>query len=204
MKIEFRNISLRLGEKQVFDNFSLQVGAEEKILLRAPSGRGKSTLLRLVLGFVRPDAGAVLLDGEELTEQNVWKMRSRMAYVSQDLNIGAGRVDDFIREVFDYRANQHLAYDEARILDHFDHFGLERAKLQQPIEGLSGGEKQRVALVVALLLDREAYLLDEVTSSIDEALRTRVVRYLAGIEGKTLVVVSHDQGWEGFRVVNIE
>ena len=204
MKIEFRNISLRLGEKQVFDNFSFQVGAGEKILLRAPSGRGKSTLLRLVLGFVRPDAGAVLLDGEELTEQNVWKMRSRMAYVSQDLNIGAGRVDDFIREVFDYRANQHLAYDEARILDYFDHFGLERDKLQQPIEGLSGGEKQRVALVVALLLDREAYLLDEVTSSIDEALRNRVIRHLAGIEGKTLVVVSHDQDWEGFRVVNIE
>ena len=103
-----------------------------------------------------------------------------------------------------YRANQHIPYEEERILDHFDRFRLERDKLSQQIGALSGGEKQRVALIVSLLLDREVYLLDEVTSSIDEALRATVIEHLQGMEGKTMVVVSHERGWEGFREVDLK
>lgn len=203
MHIQLQHISLRLGDKQIFDDFNLEVAPGEKVLIRGPSGSGKSTLLRLILGFVRPEEGSVKLDGEALTEDNVWALRRRMGFVSQELNIGSGKVHDFIQEVLSYRANRDLSYDEEHTFELFDRFRLERDKLTQPISKLSGGEKQRVALIVSLLLDREVYLMDEVTSSIDEALRETVIEYLAGLEKKTMVVVSHDRGWEGFREVQL-
>jgi len=198
MDIELQNLSLRLGGKPIFQDFNLGVAEGEKILVKGPSGAGKSTLLRLILGFVRPDGGEVRIDGEVLNHENVWPLRRRMAFVSQDLNIGSGKVKDFIRDIYGYRANHHLKYDEEQIIAKFEQFDLEPDKLQQNIRRLSGGEKQRVALIVALLLDRELYLLDEVTSAIDEALRDKVIEHLARLEGKTMIVVSHDRGWDAY------
>ncbi len=195
MQIHLQNLSLRLGDKLLFQNFNLEVATGEKVLIKGPSGSGKSTLLRLLLGFQKPDEGEVRIDGELLSQENVWSLRRRMAFVSQDLNIGSGKVKDFIRDIYGYRANRHLTYHEEHILAKFDQFDLEPAKLDQSISKLSGGEKQRVALVVALLLDRELYLLDEVTSAIDEALREKIIACLASLEGKTMIVVSHDRGW---------
>lgn len=198
MQLELQNLSLRLGGKPIFQDFNLKVAEGDKILIKGPSGTGKSTLLRLILGFVRPDQGEVRIDGEVLGQANVWSLRRRMAFVSQDLNIGSGKVKDFIRDIYGYRANQHLEYDEKQILAQFEQFDLEPDKLYQNIGKLSGGEKQRIALIVALLLDRELYLLDEVTSAIDEALRDKVIEHLAGLEDKTMIVVSHDRGWDAY------
>jgi len=204
MQVEFKDISLRFGEKTIFQDFNLKVEAGEKVLVKGPSGSGKSTLLRLILGFVQPDAGEVHIDGTSLNRENVWSLRHRMAFVSQELQIGSGKVKDFIRDIYGYRANQDLTYDEEQIQARFEAFDLEPAKLQQDIGKLSGGEKQRVALILALLLDRELYLLDEVTSAIDEALRDKVIQHLAELEGKTLIVVSHDRGWEAHDFREIE
>jgi putative ABC transport system ATP-binding protein len=201
MRVELHNISLRLGGKPIFQNFSLMLEEGEKVLLKGPSGSGKSSLLRLVLGFVMPDKGRVLIDGEALKRENVWALRRRMAFVPQEWNVGSGTVEAFIREIFSYRANQHLKYEEEQVLAQFAQFELEAEKLTQAFSKLSGGEKQRISLVIALLLDRELYLLDEATSAMDRALRDKVIAHLAGQEGKTMIIVSHDEGWKkyGFR-----
>ncbi len=204
MRLHLQNLHLRLGGKPVFQGFNLAVAQGEKVLIKGPSGSGKSTLLRLILGFVQPDRGVVQIDGRPLNRQNVWSLRQRMAFVSQGLSIGHGKVEDFVRDIYGYRANRHLVYDETRIFAHFEQFDLEPGKLRQDIRRLSGGEKQRVALIVALLLDRELYLLDEVTSAIDEALREKVIAHLAGLPGKTMVVVSHDRGWAAYAFREVE
>lgn len=205
MQIEFRNVSLRLGDKPVFTDLNLTLPKGKRRLLRGPSGSGKSTVLRMILGFVRPDAGSLLIDGERLTRDNVWSLRRRMAYVSQDVQIGTGTVEQMIRDILGYRANRHLTYREPDVLDYFQRFDLGAAHLRQPVRQLSGGERQRLALIIALLLDRELYLLDEVTSAVDAKLRERVIQYLGDLEGKTMLVVSHDPGWErhGFRAWHI-
>ncbi len=202
MQIEFRHVSLRLGANQVFSDLDLTVPAGEKWLLRGPSGSGKSTLLRMIPGFVQPDAGSLWIDGQELNRDNVWSLRHRMAYVAQDVQIGTGTVEQLIRDILGYRANRHLTYRETEVLDHFRRFDLTAAHLRQPIRHLSGGERQRLAIIIALLLDRELYLLDEVTSAMDADLRGKVIQYLGSLENKTMLVVSHDPGWEqeGFRV----
>jgi putative ABC transport system ATP-binding protein len=198
MQVEFKDVSLRFGEKSILQGFNLKVVEGEKLLIKGPSGSGKSTLLRLILGFVQPDAGEVRIDGEPLKRENVWSLRRRMAFVPQELRIGSGKVRDFIQDIYGYRANQHLKYDEEEIRARFEQFDLEPDKLQQDIRELSGGEKQRVGLILALLLDRELYLLDEVTSAMDADLRQKVIDHLARLEGKTMIIVSHDRGWEGY------
>src|SRR6056297_2031628 len=102
MQLQLHHLSLRLGGKPLFQDFNLEVKAGEKILVKGPSGSGKSTLLRLILGFVRPDEGEVRIDGEPLSRENVWSLRQRMAFVSQELNIGSGKVEDFIRDIYGY------------------------------------------------------------------------------------------------------
>ena len=196
--ITLENIYLKRGDKILFEDLSLRVGKGEKLLIRGPSGCGKSSLLQMIMGFVQPDSGRVRIDGEILTRHNVWTLRKRMAFVGQELNLGPGKVSDFFQEIFAYKANRHLQYNESEVLGLFDRFLLEKGKLNQAISALSGGEKQRVALIAALLLDREIYLLDEITSAIDEALRETVMAYLASIPGKTMIVVSHERGWEAF------
>lgn len=204
MQLKLQNISLSLSSKAIFQHFNLKIAEGEKLLVRGPSGSGKSSLLRLVLGFLPPDEGSIYIDGNLLGSTNVWALRRRMAFVPQGLNIGSGKVEAFIRDIYGYRANQHLEYDEEAVIARFEQFDLEAEKLYQDIGKLSGGEKQRVALIVALLLDRELYLLDEVTSAIDEALRDKVIAHLAGMKGKTMIVVSHDQGWEKYDFRKIE
>ncbi len=204
--VRLQDIALTLGNKQLFNGFSLRAAPGEKLLIRGASGSGKTTLLRMILGFVRPDEGRILIDEEEMKEDNVWALRRRMAYVSQGLQIGSGRVDHFIREILAYRHNRHLSYDEGQVLDYFQRFRLERDKLQQSMGALSGGERQRVALIVALLLDRELYLLDEATSGLDDTLREIVIDHLSGLTDKTVIAVSHDQDWqtEAFRNVRLD
>ena len=203
--VNLQDIALRLGGKQLFSGFDLRVEPGEKILLRGPSGSGKTTLLRMILGFVRPERGRILIGKEELREENVWRLRRRMAYVSQGLQVGSGRVDHFIRDILAYRHNRQLGYEKEQVLDFFKHFRLEGDKLRQPLSELSGGERQRVALIVALLLDRELYLLDEVTSGLDDALRKIVIDHLSGLTDKTVLTVSHDPDWrtDAFRNVHL-
>ncbi len=204
MHLNIHKLSLQLDGKSLYKNFNLEVAQGEKVLIKGPSGSGKSTLFRLILGFMQADEGAIYLDGQALSPGNVWSLRRRMAYVSQELNVGSAKVKDFIRDVFDYRANRHLEYEEEKTLRYFKQFDLEPEKLEQDFGKLSGGEKQRVALIISLLLDRELYLLDEVTSAIDEALREKVIQYLAGLEEKTMIIISHDPGWEQYDFRKIE
>jgi putative ABC transport system ATP-binding protein len=206
MHLKIHDLSIIQGGKPLFQKLHLEVAQGEKVLLKGPSGSGKSTLLRLLLGFVQADTGDIHIDGQLLDQKSVWSLRQRMAFVPQELTVGSGKVRDFIQDVFDYRNNRHLEFSEEQILRYFKQFDLEADKLEQDFSKLSGGEKQRVALIIALLLDRELYLLDEVTSAIHEALRDKVIRYLAELEGKTMLIVSHDPGWQayGFREIELK
>ena len=165
------------------------------MLIKGDSGVGKSTLLRLMLGLVRPDSGQVRIDGEVLDQQNVWSMRRKMAYVSQDMQLGRGPVEVFIREIFSFKQNQNLSYRREKAVELLKKFGLPESTLEAGLENLSGGELQRVAIIITLLLQRKIYLLDEITSALDQNLKALMVEHFTGMKQATLVVVSHDTLW---------
>jgi ABC-type multidrug transport system ATPase subunit len=190
--IEVRDLSLRYENKQLVRNFSMRVAEGEKVVLTGESGTGKTTFLHAILGFLRPESGAIFVDGEEINEKTAWHVRQKIGFVPQEPDLGSGMVIEILRRPFGFKANRHLFFDRARVQQMFDTFRLEESLLEKDIGQLSGGEKQRVALISALLLDRRIYLFDEVTSALDDNNKDAVINY-CGVRGDiTILMVTHD------------
>ena len=96
-----------------------------------------------------------------------------------------------LHQPFAYKANAHLEYSEDLVRQHFDRFKLPQKLLNKSAADLSGGEKQRLAILITLLLDRPILLLDEPTSALDKENRRVLKEMLAGLD-KTILFVSHD------------
>ena len=195
VELEVRDVRAGYGGSDVLRGVSLRAAAGERLVLTGPSGAGKSTLLRAIVGLAAVRDGQILLDGEPLTAQSVWRLRQKVALVDQEPDLGDGTARQALQRPFGYRANHHLAENLARVPALFDRFALEGALLDQPMDQLSGGQKQRVALIAALLLERGLILLDEASSALDEANRQAVLEALVET-GATLVAVAHDPAWQ--------
>jgi len=193
--IEFRDICLRYGEQTLFDHFNLTVNQGETVLLNGPSGRGKSTLIRMIPGFIHPDRGEILLDGQKLDRHTLKQFRQRICYVSQDVDLRDEPVRELLTEIFHYRINRHIPSPMARVKDLMEEFLLPGDILDKKVRELSGGERQRVGIILCLVLNRDIWLLDEITSALDGDLKEAVVRKIRESE-KTLFVISHDPQWE--------
>ncbi len=188
-------VALQFGGKVVIRDFQLRLQPGERVRLAGPSGSGKSSVLRLLVGLEKPDAGCIRIGGELLTDVSVWKLRQRLAYVSQEAPLGEGRVRQALQDVFAWKANSEVSWEEGQIAARFEAFRLAPSLLDQEVEQLSGGERQRIALVLALALKRDILLLDEVTSALDAELKQIVIQHL-GQQAKTMLVVSHDAPWD--------
>ena len=191
--LELKDLSMRFGDRVLFRDLTLSVEAGEKIAVTGESGCGKSTLLNLIIGFRRPDSGMVRVDGREMTGEAVWTLRSRIGYVPQEPDLGGGLVREILERPFAYRVNRELHFDPGRVEELFHEFRLETGLMDQPVARLSGGEKQRVALISSLLLKRKLYLLDEVTSSLDDMSRNAVFSYCRRRSDMTVIAVTHDR-----------
>jgi ABC-type iron transport system FetAB ATPase subunit len=191
--LEAREVEVRFGRQEVLRRFSISVKPGGKAVLTGPSGCGKSTVLRCFLGFVVPDAGAVCIKGTPLTAETVWDLRRHLAYIAQEPDLGTGTTAEILERPFHFRANAGLRRNLKRIGELFERFNLPRELLSKDVTALSGGEKQRVALVSAVLLDRDIFLLDEVTSALDKTSRKVVADYFRMREDTTVLCVAHDQ-----------
>jgi len=126
---------------------------------------------------------------------NVWALRTRMAFVPQEPDLGEGTVREALERPFAYQVNRDRRPEPGRIRVLLNDFRLDAGMLDQALSELSGGEKQRVALITALLLDRALYLLDEVTSALDDLTRDAVCRYFSDHREFALIAVTHDRGF---------
>ena len=189
--IRLEDVTVVLGGQRVLNGFDLAVRRGERVLLVGPPGCGKTTVLRCILGFVVPASGQVFVDGQPLTARTVWSLRRKLGYVAQDPEPGPGTVREALERPLQFRANAHLRENIKRVPELLDAFGLPADLLDQQVSTLSGGQRQLVALVQALLLDRPIMLLDEPTSNLDEATARRVAEYFASREGLTVLAVTH-------------
>lgn len=194
--IKLINIHKSFDGKELFNDLSVEVPENGRLMILGGSGSGKTTLLRMLLGFVLPDQGDVIIDGEKLSLENVWQLRQKMAYVSQEMQIGRGKAETFIREIFRFKNNRKINYRRENVLELLNDFQLEDNTLEKDLQELSGGELQRFAIIVTLLLDRKIYLLDEITSALDNSLKEMIVQYFSSMKDKTLIISSHDKIWQ--------
>ncbi len=189
----FDKVSKRFSEKFVLEDFSFTISAHDKVSVSGPSGIGKTTLFRLILGFEQPDSGTIYFNDRPYSDEIIWQVRKEIGYVSQDLMIGSGKVADFYEEIMSLKANLPMKNGYKDRLDGLlREFSLSNDVLEKDIEDLSGGEKQRIAIINALLLERKIFLLDEITASLDVELKRKVMDYFFLREEFTVLNISHD------------
>ncbi|MGE5365365.1 MAG: ATP-binding cassette domain-containing protein [Bacteroidota bacterium] len=204
--IKFENVSLRSADRFILRSLSLEIGEGERVIFAGRSGIGKTSVFRLLLGFSTPSEGSIYFRGRHLDNKTLWQFRQSSAYVSQDLNIGTGSVQQLLDTIFSFHVNSRIEYKNelAGLLEYFE---LPSDVNVRMISELSGGEKQRVAVIIALLLRRKIYLLDEITSALDEKMKKKTIDYIFSRPGNTILYISHDTYMPedaGIRIVNLE
>lgn len=203
--IEVHDIAVEHGGNTPIAVSSFHLNPGEKVLVTGKSGVGKSTLLQCILGFVPLKAGFVSIFGHRVDGHSIWRLRSHIAYVPQEAELGHGKVQSILEEPFTYRANSHLRVNLTKISGLFERFLLPEKLLNSDVDTLSGGEKQRIAIVGAILLSRPIYLLDEISSALDASSKDRVIEYFAERTDEAILTVSHDDRWKSFanRVIEL-
>lgn len=190
--IEFKDIDISFKDKIVLNNFNLSINKGEKILISGVSGKGKSTLLKLLLGFNIPNSGNIFVDNLELNEKNITAIRKKIGYIPQSTPFLNIKIEKLIQTIFNYKENLKTKLDKNLFIKTLEEFSLDKSVLSKNINQLSGGEKQRLAFVITILLDRDIWILDEITSSLDQEMKEKVVNYILNTN-KTVILVSHDK-----------
>ena len=193
--IKLDDVVFSYDQRNTF-RYSLEVKQTEKLWIHGPSGAGKSTLFKLLLGFVQPQSGEIFVAGERMNAHNAVRIRERMSFVPQHISLGRAKLWDILEEIFSFRANRHLEFNRNILLEYFYKFNLNPSLVDQSFDQVSGGEKQRVAIILALLLKRDILLLDESLSAIDQNQRKIVLQQLAELD-QTVLLIAHDKPHDG-------
>ncbi|MGX7014744.1 energy-coupling factor ABC transporter ATP-binding protein [Vagococcus silagei] len=196
-QIELKEITFNYHEddKKALDNVSLSINPGEWVALIGHNGSGKSTLAKTINGLIRPTAGEILINGEKLTEENLWDMRKMIGMVFQnpDNQFVGSTVEDDVAFGLE---NQGIPREEmlVRVKDALERVRMSEFTLREP-SMLSGGQKQRVAIAGVVALRPDVIILDEATSMLDPEGRAEVIQTIKKIKDEsnlTVISITHD------------
>ena len=178
------------------DQISLRIQEGETVGFIGPSGAGKTTLVDLILGLLKPSKGSLLYNGEEL-KGSLSRWQSQIAYLPQQVFL----IDNTLRN------NVALGINDNEIDDQLVHESLNNASLQEFVDTLpqgietklgergvrlSGGQRQRVAIARAFYHGRNVLVMDEATSALDNETESEIVEEIKRLKGKkTIIVIAH-------------
>lgn len=195
--VEFRNVYYKYpgAEDYIIKNFSLKVKAGECIAVVGSSGSGKSTIMNLIIGFLTPVSGCVLIDGKPLNECNLSEYRHHISVVPQNSILFAGSIRDNITYGLSCYTEEELqkAVELADLSEVVA--GLPRGidtDIGEHGDKLSGGQKQRVTIARALIRNPAILIFDEATSALDNISEYHVQKAISScIAGRTTFIVAH-------------
>lgn len=196
--VEIHDMSFYRGTRPIYKNMSLTVPKGKVIAIMGPSGIGKTTLLRLIGGQLKPQSGKILFDGENiptLSRSRLYEVRKRMSMLFQS---GALFTDLTVFDNVAYPIREHLNLPEPvlynLVLMKLQSVGLRGAADMMPSE-LSGGMARRAALARAIALDPDLIMFDEPFAGQDPISMGVIVKLISELNqslGLTCIVVSHD------------
>ncbi len=173
--MEIKNVCKSYNGEKVLDNVSLYIGRGEAVLISGASGKGKTTLLRIMMGLENADSGEVV------------NVPEKIAAVFQEDRLPA----DFTPAAC-VKMTAPKSVSRETIYEHLSEVGLAE-HLDKPASKLSGGMRRRVALVRAIICDADAVFLDEPFNGLDIATKLQTIEYIKKhTHGKTLIAVSHN------------
>ena len=196
--IDVKNLSFRYKESQEYydvKDITFHVKRGEWLSIVGHNGSGKSTTVRLIDGLFEAESGEIVIDGQRLTEENVWNIRRQIGMVFQNPDnqfVGATVEDDVAFGL----ENQGLSRQEMkkRVEEALDLVGMLDFKKREPAR-LSGGQKQRVAIAGVVALRPAILILDEATSMLDPEGRRELIETVKGIRkdyDMTVISITHD------------
>ena len=190
--IELRNVAYQVEDKQILQNVSFSVRKNDFLTLVGPSGAGKSTILKLIANLINPSAGEILYQDENIDKLDPVAYRRQVSYCFQQPSLFGKTVKDNL--LFPYQIRKKEA-DQKHLMDLLKRVDLGADFLDKEVTALSGGEKQRVALIRNLVFLPKVLLLDEVTTGLDENSKVIVHQLIKAVreEGITIIQVTHDQ-----------
>lgn len=194
--IETKNLSFNYGEKVIYKNLNLIFNSNELTVVKSESGKGKSTLMKLLIGLLSPNSGEILISGEKSSEYDI----SSIGVLFQDIQL-------FNRSFIENVAYGNKNYSKEKLNILIKELNLTHLIEKNGIEflinsnssNLSGGEKRRICLLRTLLKETNVYILDEPTSEIDDENSKRIIEYIYTLrKDKTIIVFTHDSQFDSY------
>lgn len=193
--LRIENASIAFEKEILFTGLNVQVDPGELVCITGESGRGKSSLLKSVMGFVRLQAGSIRVDQIRLNPETADAIRRKIAWMPQELALPAEWVSDMIKIPFELKANKKVIFSKECLMHYFDMLGLEEELWRKRVNEISGGQRQRIMLAVSAMLGRPLIMVDEPTSALDGVSTDRVLDFfrLLTANRTAILAVSHDK-----------
>lgn len=195
-KIEFQNVTFKYPDSDILalDNVSFVINPGEKIAIIGRIGSGKSTIAKLILKLYDPDSGAILIDGIDITQMDPADLRKYIGYVPQDVHLFRGTIKDNIVSSERHPHDKDIIY-AAKISTADEFIHVHPKGYEMPIgergAGLSGGQKQSVAIARALMQNSTVMLMDEPSNAMDQTTETKLLQNLqTELENKTFILIT--------------
>ncbi len=189
--LKFQNVSFESENTSILQNISADIEQGDFISIVGPSGSGKSTFLKLCSHLISPTAGTILYKSKNIIDYNPIELRRNIVYCFQTPYLFG---DTVIENIYFPYSIRNIKPDQRRIDDLFSMFHMSEDYLHKDVTGLSGGEKQRIALIRSLLFLPEILLLDEITSALDADNASIVESIIDALNetGTTVLWITHN------------
>ena len=194
--VRFERVSLSYGENQVLKDFSLEVPRGQCLTIIGSSGCGKTTMLKMINGLLTPDTGRILMDGQDISQTDLTRLRRGIGYAIQNVGLFPHMT---VRQNIAYVPSLSKQWDKEterrQVAELLKTVGLEEAMADRYPSELSGGQKQRVGIARALAAKPSLMLMDEPFGAVDSITRKGLQKELKRLHkelGLTILFVTHD------------
>lgn len=193
--LQIKNACIAYGTEILFSDFSMQLEKGEIACIAGQSGRGKTSLLNAVMGFIPLRKGTITVNDIELNKNTIDTIRRQIAWIPQELALPSEWVKEMVKLPFELKVNRSTSFSEEKLFACFAALGLDEELYEKRVGEVSGGQRQRIMIAVAALLQKPLIIIDEPTSALDSGSADKVLDFLEQQTaiGTAILAVSHDK-----------